>query len=160
MVMSTNPTWVLKASDMTQSERTRFHKLWKRMKDDLDSYRLAEYMGDPAFPDLISKGYHTVTSNEPKTFVNKLVGFASSASVLIKIPSAREHEAKREANQAKKDFIMSALKLADKRLQQFVKPPHQEGLAFHTALRGWYAGRCLLIRNHVDGSTMVDITPF
>ena len=160
MVTSTGPSWALDKYREVEAERSRFTKLWKRMQEDQLSYRLAEYTGDSAFPDMLSKGYHTITSNEPKTFANKLIGFASGATRHINIPSAREHEAKRVANQAKKDFILSALKLADKRLKKFVKASHQDGLAFHTAVRGWNAGRCLLIRNPDDGSTSVDITPF
>ena len=125
--------------------------LRSRMDADHDLYRLAPYdAGD---------GYQSYTSNEPQTYADKIISWLSSADRVIRIPPAGNPRNTREVNNDKERFIIGALKAADERLVKRLLPRLQDQLAWYITLRGWYAGRALLVKNDND-ETHIDITPW
>jgi len=125
--------------------------LRSRMDADHDLYRLAPYdAGD---------GYQSYTSNEPQTYADKIISWLSSADRVIRIPPAGNPRNTREVNNDKERFIIGALKAADERLVRRLLPRLQDQLAWYITLRGWYAGRALLVKNDND-ETHIDITPW
>lgn len=137
-----------------------FSGLWNRMEEDERWYKLEPFTGSTAeFDDLREKNYRYYTSNEPQAYANKLKASIFTARVNFKVSAARENEEQRIHNQIKKDFLISALKMADKYLLKRLSPRLLYQLAHYATLRGWYAGRCLL-RRQSNGKTIVDITPW
>ena len=125
--------------------------LRSRMDADHELYRLAPYdAGD---------GYQSYTSNEPQTYADKIISWMSGADLIVRIPPAGNPRNTREVNNDKERFIIGALKAADERLIRRLQPRLQDQLAWYTTLRGWYAGRALLVKNE-EGETHIDITPW
>ena len=92
----------------------------------------------------------------PRYYADKLVEHVESSRVHIRTSVARETEEQRTLNQSKKDFLHAALKKADRRNKAAMRASLISSLAYHSVLRGWYAGRCLLW-NSDDGDTVVDV---
>jgi len=121
------------------------------MDADHNLYRLAPYdAGD---------GYQSYTSNEPQTYADKIIAWLSGADTIVRIPPAGNPRNSREVNNDKERFIIGALKSANERLMRRLQPCLQDQLAWYTTLRGWYAGRALLVKRE-DGETFIDITPW
>ena len=125
--------------------------LRSRMDTDHNLYRLKPYdAGD---------GYQSYTSNEPQTYADKIISWMSSADRVIRIPPAGNPRNNREINNDKERFVIGSLKAADERLSRRMMPSLQSQLSWYITLRGWFAGRALLVKKE-DGSTHVDITPW
>ena len=140
--------------------RARFLPLQNRMAYDNELFRLADFDGEDGYDDHFrEKKYRTYRTNEAKVFANKIIRHGVKATLSFKVPIERENEQQRVANQAAKDFLMSAIKMADRRLLGMVKSRLQSQLSFYSTLRGWYAGRVLL-RTNERNETVVDITPW
>ena len=121
------------------------------MQDDYDIYIMRPYdAGD---------GYESYTSNEPRTYADKIVSWMAAAELVIRIPNIEEPRERREMNDAKEKFLIGLFRGADERLRRRLQPSLREQLSWYTALRGWYAGRALL---HIDSKdrTQIDITPW
>ena len=125
--------------------------LRERFDADYSLYRLEEYDAGADFA--------SYTSNEPMTYVDKIVGWLSTSETVIRIPHRDSKRQKREQDTAKELFTIGILNSADERLIERLQPPFKEQLAWYIPLRGWYAVRALL-RKKQDGSTFVDITPW
>ena len=65
----------------------------------------------------------------------------------------------RDKNDQKEKFLIGILRAADDRLCNLLMPSIRDQLAWYTAIRGWYAGRSLLVKRS-DGTTYADITPW
>ena len=77
----------------------------ERMQDDYDLYVLNAYdAGD---------GYESYTSNEPRTYADKIVSWLSSAELTIRIPNIEEPRQQREMNDAKEKFLIGIFRGAD-----------------------------------------------
>jgi len=125
--------------------------LRSRMDLDHNLYRLSPYdAGD---------GYQSYTSNEPQTYADKIISWLSDAELVIRIPQSGNPRNSRELNNQKERFIIGALRSANERLVDRLQPNLQSQLGWYATLRGWYAGRALLVKND-DESTHVDITPW
>ena len=121
------------------------------MQDDYDLYIMRPYdAGD---------GYESYTSNEPRTYADKIVSWMAAAELVIRIPNIEEPRERREMNDAKEKFLIGLFRGADERLRRRLQPSLREQMAWYIALRGWYAGRALL---HIDSKdkTQIDITPW
>ena len=130
--------------DATESLRSR-------MDADHQLYRLEPYdAGD---------GYRSYTSNEPQTFADKIIAWLSTADLIVRIPPNGNPRNTRETNNEKERFIIGALKAANERLARRLVPSLQKQMGWFIALRGWYAGRTLLVKNP-DKSTYIDVTPW
>ena len=79
--------------------------------------------------------------------------------MIVRIPPAGNPRNSREVNNDKERFIIGALKSANERLMKRLQPCLQDQLSWYTTLRGWYAGRALLVKRD-DSDTFIDITPW
>jgi len=122
-----------------------------RMDKDHRLYRLDPYdAGD---------GYQSYTSNEPQVFADKVISFLTSAELIIRIPVNGDDREQRDINNDTERFLIGILRAADDTLCMRMAPRVRDQLAWYTTIRGWYAGRALLVKEE-DGSTNVDITPW
>ena len=121
------------------------------MDADHQLYRLAPYdAGD---------GYQSYTSNEPQTYADKIISWLSGADFIVRIPPNGNPRATRENNNDKERFVIGALKAANERLNRKLLPSLQAQMAWYISLRGWFAGRALLVKE-TNEDTYVDITPW
>jgi len=125
--------------------------LRQRFTSDYRLYRLEEFDA--------GEGYESYTSNEPMTYADKVVSFLTDAELIVRIPYNNGDEEQRNANDAKERFILGSMRAADERLQRRLQPTLRQQFAWYVTLRGWYAGRVLLVKDN-DGNTHVDVTPF
>ena len=130
--------------DLTEPMRTR-------MDDDHKLYRLDEFDA--------GEGYQSYTSNEPQVYADKLISWMTSAEMVIRIPYGNSEREMRANNDSKEKFLIGILKAADERLMNRLQPTVRQQLAWYITIRGWYAGRALLVKDD-EGETYVDIQPF
>jgi len=130
--------------DLTEPMRTR-------MDDDHKLYRLEEFDA--------GEGYQSYTSNEPQVYADKLISWMTSAEMVIRIPYGNSEREMRENNDSKEKFLIGVLKAADERLMNRLQPTVRQQLAWYITIRGWYAGRALLVKDE-EGETYVDVQPF
>ena len=136
---------------LVDDHRDSTYPFRERMQDDYDLYVLNPYdAGD---------GYESYTSNEPRTYADKIVSWLSSAELTIRIPNIEEPRQQRDMNDAKEKFLIGIFRGADERLKRRLQPALREQLAWYISLRGWYAGRALLHKDS-NGKTQIDITPW
>ena len=137
--------------DKVESNYEATEPLRNRMDKDYSLYRLDSYdAGD---------GYQSYTSNEPSTYADKIVSFVTESEMIARVPNVSEKEDVRKANNLKEKFFLGTLKSADERLKRHSMPSIKNQLAWYIALRGWYSGRALLVKDK-DDKTYVDITPW
>ena len=122
-----------------------------RMEDDHAIYRLEPFDA--------GEGYQSYTSNEPKTFANKIMEWVSGAEMTVRIPHNGLDVDLRDKNDQKEKFLIGILRAADDRLCNLLMPSIRDQLAWYTAIRGWYAGSSLLVKRS-DGTPYADITPW
>ena len=122
-----------------------------RMEEDHALYRLTPYDA--------GEGYQSYTSNEPRTYADKVMGWITGAEMTVRIPHDGADQELRDKNDQKERFLIGVLRAADERLCSMMQPMLRDQLAWYTVIRGWYAGRALLVKRP-DGSTYVDITPW
>ena len=137
--------------DLVEGHYEATEPLRTRMEDDHAIYRLEPYDA--------GEGYQSYTSNEPKTFANKIMEWISGAEMTVRIPHNGLDSELRDKNDQKEKFLIGILRSADERLCHLLMPSIRDQLAWYTAIRGWYAGRSLLVKRP-DGTTYVDITPW
>ena len=130
--------------DLTEPLRTR-------MDDDHKLYRLEESDA--------GEGLQSYTSNEPPVYADKLISWLTSAEMVVRVPYNNSEREERENNDAKERFLIGVLKAADDRLTERFQPGVRQQLAWYACLRGWYAGRALLVKDD-EGETYVDIQPW
>ena len=136
---------------LVEGHRESTYPFRERMQSDYDLYIMRPFdAGD---------GYESYTSNEPRTYADKIISWMAAAELVIRIPNIEEPREERDVNDAKEKFLIGILRAADERLRRRLQPTLREQLAWFVALRGWYSGRALL---HIDskGKTQVDITPW
>ena len=125
--------------------------LRSRMDDDHKLYRLEEFDA--------GEGYQSYTSNEPQVYADKLISWMTTAETIIRIPYGNSDREQRENNDSKEKFLAGLLKAADERLINRFQPTVRQQMAWFITLRGWYAGRALLVKDD-EGETFVDIQPW
>ena len=137
--------------NLVEAHREATYPMRDRMQDDYDLYIMRPYdAGD---------GYESYTSNEPRTYADKIISWMAAAELIIRIPNLEEPRDMREMNDAKEKFLIGLFRGADERLRRRMQPSLREQLSWYIALRGWYAGRALF---HVDSKerVQIDITPW
>ncbi|MAH49310.1 hypothetical protein CMI37_26020 [Candidatus Pacearchaeota archaeon] len=122
-----------------------------RMQEDHDLYRLEPYDA--------GEGYQSYTSNDPKTYAEKIIGWVSGAEMTVRIPHDSAEPDLRNRNDMKERFLIGIAKAADERLMRMMLPALRDQMGWYAALRGWVSGRALLAKRD-DGTTYVDITPW
>jgi hypothetical protein len=137
--------------DKVDSHYNSTQSLRDRMDKDHKLYKLEPYdAGD---------GYQSYTSNGPQTYADKIVSWLTAADMIVRIPPNGNPRNTRDINNDKERFIIGALRAADESLIRRLSPPLKSQMAWFIALRGWYAGRALLMKNE-DNETSIDITPW
>ena len=122
-----------------------------RMEEDYELYNLAEYdAGD---------GYESYTSNAPQVYADKIVGWLANHEIIIRMPYNSAAEIDRLRFDAKEKFLIGLFRANDERLTNILQPSAQQQLCWYIAMRGWYAGRALLMKDD-DGATYADFTPW
>ena len=164
VMLSPNPQEIIRMIEARVKEavdwrRGAFMTLYQRMDADERLYRREYYPGQEMMDEARQAGVPIFKSNEPTVYANKVMEFASSASININIPVMRETEEQQTINQFKRDVIRACLANADRRMTEFAQPLVKDQLAYFGALRGWLCGRAMLMRNDM-GETVVDITPW
>jgi len=122
-----------------------------RMQEDHDLYRLEPYDA--------GEGYQSYTSNDPKTYAEKIIGWVAGAEMTVRIPHDSAEPDLRNRNDMKERFLIGIAKAADERLMRMMLPAFRDQMGWYAALRGWVSGRALLAKRD-DGTTYVDITPW
>ena len=137
--------------DMVEGHHSATFPLRDRMEQDHKLYRLEPYdAGD---------GYRSYTSNEPQVMADKIVSWLTSAEMVVRIPFSGNEREQRDTNNQKERFLTGILRAADDNLCMRLMPSVRNQLAWYLAVRGWYAGRALLIKNQKE-ETRVDVTPW
>jgi hypothetical protein len=119
-----------------------------RMDMDYELWKLTPYAGAPEM-----SGFRKVTSNEPRTFANKVASILTDAILTIRVhQSQREREQRDQAND-KERYAVGVLNAIDERLLALVEPTLKASLAWGVAIRGWYAGVFMLVKRETDTGT-------
>ena len=138
-------------ASLVEGHKEATYPMRDRMQDDYDLYIMRPYdAGD---------GYESYTSNEPRTYADKIISWMAAAELIIRIPNTDEPREMRDMNDAKEKFLIGLFRGADERLRRRMQPSLREQLSWYISLRGWYAGRALF---HVDSKdkVQIDITPW
>jgi len=137
--------------DMVEAHHSATFPLRDRMEKDHSIYRLEPYdAGD---------GYRSFTSNEPQVMADKIVSWLTSAEMVVRIPFSGNKRDQRDTNNQKERFLTGIIRAADDNLMQRLLPSLRSQLAWYLTVRGWYAGRAMLVKNEKE-ETRVDITPW
>ena len=137
--------------NMVDDHHDATYPMRDRMDDDHRLYRLEPYdAGD---------GYQSYTSNEPQLFAEKIIRFLTSSELIVRIPANGNEREQRQINNDKERFLIGALRSADDTLCMRMVPRIRDQLAWYIVLRGWYAGRVLLVKDKEEKTT-IDITPW
>ena len=150
--MPPKPTDII---NMVEAQVGHREDLRERMEQDLRRYFLEPFKGS----DDEDEDYKKYTSNDPRTYADKVINLLVDSNLVISIPAEDSLEEQRDADIAKERFVIGALKAADERIVRLVLPRIKDQMAFYSTIRGWLAGRALL-RKKKDGGTEVDITPW
>lgn len=125
--------------DMVESHYNATYPLRDRMEQDHRLYRLEPYdAGD---------GYRSYTSNEPQVMADKIVGWLTSAEMVVRIPFNGNQREQRDTNNQKERFLTGIMRAADDNLSARLLPSVRNQLSWFLTVRGWYAGRAILIKN-------------
>ena len=82
---------------LVEGHRESTYPFRDRMQDDYDLYIMRPYdAGD---------GYESYTSNEPRTYADKIISWMASAELIIRIPNIEEPREMRSVNDAKEKFL-------------------------------------------------------
>jgi hypothetical protein len=137
--------------DMVEGHYKATYPLRDRMEQDHRLYRLEPYdAGD---------GYRSYTSNEPQVMADKIISWLTSAEMVVRIPFGGKERDQRDSDNQKERFLTGVIRAADDNLCMRMLPPLRDQLAWYVTLRGWYAGRALLIKDS-NNKTKIDITPW
>ena len=138
--------------DLTDAHERYREPLSLRMEQDWGLVTLTEFDA--------GVGYRSYTSNEPLTFFDKMTTALASGKLKASIPTQRAKMDKREREAQKERFVVGMLKANDERLLRLGQPRLLNSLAAFINARGWYAGRCMLVKDPDTGETYPDITPW
>ena len=141
--------------DIVEENRQDTLTLRNRMDEDYNLWNLTPYDHE----DL--EGFKKYTSNEPRTQFNKIMSLLTTAKMLIQINQARHRRESRDIRNMAERFYIGAFRANDERLVRTVRPRLQSLLAHYICLRGFFAGRALLVKGEGRRKPpYIDITPF
>ena len=150
-------------SVVEQQERNT-EALRSRMMDDYSLYRLDPFKeydkdGNPV------EGYRYYTTNEPRTLAEKIISWQVEAELIIRSPMMDKRKPQRDMDNAREQFCVGILKLADERLLMTLQPPLREQAAFQSTVRGWICGLWTLSRDpdsedEEQAETVVNVIPW
>ena len=148
--------------ELVDAQADRRRALHKRMDDDYNLFLLKPYTGEGAENedggnDLA--GFKKYTSNEPRTYADKIISIASDAQLQISVQHGKKAREERDVNNDKERFARGVLNAANERLRALAQPNIQDQLVWGGALRGIQVGRAVFVKEP-DGTTTADITPW
>lgn len=149
---------VIKMVKARQMEKGVVQRL-QLMDQDLDLYDLIEFNTNAVDGTPLGSNFRSFTSNEPRTFADKLVSLLVSGELIINIPYRGADEGERERYDKAEQFWAGSLDQADERLERALKQVLEIQIATQLSVRGTCAAR-VLIRNKGDKTAFVDVTPF
>jgi len=153
----------IRARVETHSDETQ--ALRDRQDSDLALWQLTDHSSDDTNDgkvDTVGDPISTYTSNEPRTYADKISGWLSTAKLLIRVPYREADRENRERQDAKERLVRGLIALGDERLVNRLEDTLQDYTASFGPVRGWGACRALLVNQEgEDGqtSTFVDIMP-
>ena len=100
--------------------------------------------------------FRSFTSNEPRTFYQKIVSLLSEAKLLIQVPYGMADQQERYRYDLAERFYYGLLDSVNEKFRNRVEPELQDQLSGLVPIRGWGALRVLL-RNKPDGTSYADI---
>lgn len=152
------PNEVIPLVKQRQTEKC-VNKRIKIMDDDLDLYDLLLFNTNAVEGTPLGSNFRSFTSNEPRTFADKLVSLLVSGELIINVPYKGADERERTRYDTAEKFWAGSLAQADERLERALKQVLEVQIATQLSLRGTCAAR-VLIRNKGDKTAFVDITPY
>ena len=123
-----------------------------RMEEDLSRYLLTPYDA--------GAGYRAYTSNEPMIFADKMISSLTTAELHIHYPVEKRLEQDRKRQDMGEGFLKGLLRANDERLSLLLMQHLKDMLSTYINVRGWWAGRAMLVKDPSTGRTYADITPF
>ena len=108
-------------------------------------------------------GYHSYTSNDPRTFGRKAVSILSGSALTAQTPQENDDGQERDKDNAAEQFALGNFKANDERLGLLEDPtPLQQAMAWHLCIRGRTIGRHALVKERKNGElkSWADATPF
>lgn len=152
--MPLSPAEIIKIVEQKRQAETsvrdrmdRDYSLWR-----LDTYAPAEDQG--------LDGFRIYTSNEPRTFSNKIAALLAGAILTIRAEKGDTQEHERRISNDKERFALGLMKAVDERLRDLLLPRLKDLLEWYTTKRGRYAVRALLRKRKEDDATIPDVLPF
>lgn len=125
--------------------------VYDRMDSDYNLYTLKKYSPEKA----LDQAY---TSNEPRTFADKLISLGSQATLKIAI-SWSEGEAKREQGSLVEQFLRGVLYEADNNLLRRMHPRLIPSLFYYTCIRGFVLPVRVVVNKDEQENVIWDILP-
>ena len=128
------------------------------MDDDLDFYNMKLFDTNSIEGTPLGSNFRSFTSNEPRTFADKIISLIVSGEIIINVPYMDSDQGERERFEKAERFWAGCFESADERLENALRQPLQVQVATQLALRGTCCAR-VLIRNNADDTSFVDIKP-
>jgi len=153
--MTTNNGLIGKAAElveMVNQKELDSSRLHERMDKDYDLWKGTRYT-----PKELT-GFHTYTSNDPRTLARKGISLLSGASMTVRVLQGNDDRGSREQDNKKEQFIRGNFRANDARLTISGNIPLRSFMSSSIVLRGFTTGRCLL--NKRGQRTWADATPW
>jgi len=129
--------------------------LYTRMDKDYDLYNLKPWVPPPILADFD----HIRTSNEPRTFADKVIAFLSASKIVPSIPFTRGDPELEALNNDKERGGIGMLAAGDDLFEARTGGRLQSATSFYLPIRGFSTGRGTLAKEP-DGQTYVDLMPW
>jgi len=148
-----------------ESFNETYRTLHARMDDDMDLFNLKPNiepsLDESGEPDGRDAGYKQITSNDPQTFANKAIALLSDAVCIKTVPSDKANRNARSEHNNKERVAIGLGASNDERLRRLMYSEGLQGdMAFKSCVRGYIAGRHVLVKPPDGGPTFADITPW
>ncbi len=103
--------------------------------------------------------YQTYVTNEPKTYLNKLINTITASTMTVRNPQSDKPRAEREVDNTKELFIIGAFRSGDDWLKKRGLPTLVKQLAGFSGLRGFCCGRAMFVKDK-DGRVRFESMPW
>lgn len=132
-----------------------------RWEEDHSLYRMSEYAEKDAEGEPV-EGYLRYTTNNPKTYAKKILGWQMAAFFNATVPNTGKNAEQRDINDDKERWIEGARHGADLLQTRRTQPSLRGAFSWYGTIRGWTAARALIRKDSDDDDSMpyFDITPW
>jgi hypothetical protein len=132
-----------------------FEPIHTRMDRDFEDFRLA------AFRPVQGEGVDqkdAYTANTPYVLAKQVISYIAQSELIVQVPNRRADEMRREANQAKEQFVYGLIEAVDEQFLERADPRLIAQIAAFSVIRGPVTLRRLL-RKDKSGETYPDAVP-